>query len=80
MYLFNFFISLYVVYPAPSPQAAQFNDMGTAFNALIDLAFLGEGLELDLWDPEANAELSTWQEAPRVRRARAVRPLEGGGR
>ena len=48
-----------VLYPAPNPMAPQFNDAKTAFSALIDLAFLGEGIELDMFDEETG--LDFWQ-------------------
>ena len=44
MFLGMFYTSMFIVYPAPNPMAAQFNDPKTAFSALIDLAFLGEGV------------------------------------
>ena len=59
MFLAMFYFAMFILYPAPNPMAPQFNDAKTAFSALIDLAFLGEGIELDMFDEETG--LDFWQ-------------------
>ena len=59
MFLAMFYFAMFILYPAPNPMAPQFNDAKTAFSALIGLAFLGEGIELDMFDEETG--LDFWQ-------------------
>ena len=61
MFLFNFFVAMFVVYPAPAPQAAQFNALPSAVSALVDLAFVGEPVELDLAAPMGQRVPSMWE-------------------
>jgi len=54
MFLLQYFLAMYVVYPYPSEPGAfndvagAFNGMRTAINALVDLAFIGEPIDMDL--------------------------------
>ena len=61
MFLFNFFVAMFIVYPAPAPQAAQFNALPSAVRALIDLGFVGEPIQLDLAATEGLRVPSMWE-------------------
>ena len=61
MFLFNFFTAMFVVYPAPAPQATQFNALPSAVSALVDLAFVGQPVELDLAATTVERVPSTWE-------------------
>ena len=53
MFMISYFIAMFITYPAPGPQVPQFNNFYTAFKGLLDLALIGEPMDLVIFEGEA---------------------------
>ena len=53
MFMLSYFYSMFIAYPAPNPQVPQLNDFYTAFKGLLDLALIGEPMQLVIFEAEA---------------------------
>ena len=53
MFMISYFIAMFITYPAPGPQVPQFNNFYTAFKGLLDLALIGQPMDLVIFEGEA---------------------------